>query len=109
MRPANPRLQHAAAPHRDAALVGSIVYGHRFRKAANPTQLDVDDPAAFHLDRRQGVAPVANRFIEANRRIEALLQHGVIVKIVVPQGLLHHQQLKLVKARQVIRIAQPVR
>ncbi len=99
------RLQHAAAPHGNAAFLRRIVHRDGFGKSAHAAELDVDDLARLHLDRRQRIATVANGFIEADRRIRALLQHGVVVEVVVPEWLLDHEQIKLIEGREVVGVA----
>ena len=108
VRAANAGLQHAAAPHRNAALHRRIVHRDGLGEAAHAARLDVDDAAGFHVDRRQRIAPVADRFVQADRRLQPLLQHGVVVEVVGPQRLLDHQQVESVEVHQVIEIAHAV-
>ena len=82
--------------------------GDRFAKAADAANLDVDDAAGLHIDRGEGVAPVADGFVEADVRSEAFLQHGVKVEVVVPERLLDHEQVELVPAGDVVEVLHPV-
>src|SRR5579863_2566135 len=70
-------LEHAAAPYRNSPLLRGVVHMDSFGESPHAAQLDVDDPARLHLDRRQRVAPVADRFVKADRRPHLLLQHRV--------------------------------
>src|SRR5215469_764613 len=106
--PAYAGLKHAATPHRNAALLRRIVDGDRLTEAADPADLDVDDLARAHIDSRKRVAAIADGFVKADRCLDALLQHGVEVEVVVPEGLLNHQQAELVPRRDVIKVLEPV-
>src|SRR5208282_4972712 len=91
VRAADAGLEHAAAPDGDAALECGVVHGDRLGESTYAPQLDVDDPARLHLDGGQSIAPVVNGFVEADGSIEASLQHGVEVEVVVPERLLDHE------------------
>ncbi len=101
-------LQHAAAPHRDASLCRRIVDRDSLAEATHTAHLDVDDLAGLHVDGCQRVTAVTDRFVEANGCRNAFLQHGMEVKIVVPERLLNHQQFKLVPAGDVVEVLHPV-
>jgi hypothetical protein len=75
---ADARLEHAAAPDGNAALLRRVVHGDGLRESAHAAQLDVDDLARLHLDGGQRVAAVADGLVKADGRVEALLQHGVV-------------------------------
>ena len=101
-------LEHAAAPDRDAALFGGVVDGDGLGEAADAADLDVDDAAGLHVDGGECVAAVANGFVETDAGVEALLQHGVEVEVVVPERLLDHEQVELVPAGDVVEVRHAV-
>src|SRR5258708_37383533 len=82
--------------------------GDRLAEAADAADLDVDDAAGLHIDGGEGVAPVANRFVQTNVRFEAFLQHGAKVEVVVPERLLDHEQIELVPAGDVGEVLHPL-
>ena len=50
--------------------------------------------------------------IDSSRQMgvfQPLLQHGVVIKVVVPQRLFDHQQVKAVEGHDMVGVAQPVR
>src|SRR5271169_4204836 len=97
MGAADARLEHASAPYRDAAFLRRIVYGDGLGESTDASQLEVDDLARLHLDGGQRITAVANGFVEADGCLQALLEHGMVVEIVVPQRLLDHEQIESVK------------
>src|SRR5580698_4252523 len=84
------------------------MHGNGFAESTHAAIFDIDDPARLHFDRRQRVAAVADRFVEADRRVQPLLKQGMEIKIVRPERLLDHQQVKVVKADQMLKIIHPV-
>ena len=108
VRAADAGLEHSSAPDGNAALFGCVVDGDGFAEAADAADLDVDDAAGLHVDCGEGVAAVANGFVETDGGLEALLQHGVEVEVVVPEGLLDHQQVELVPAGDVVEVLHAV-
>jgi len=101
-------LEHAAAPDRNAPLGGRVVNGDGFAEAADSPALDVDDAAGFHVDRGESVAAVADGLVEADGGVEALLQQGVEVEVVVPEGLLDHKQVELLPVGDAVRVTHVV-
>ena len=84
------------------------MYRNRLGEAAYPTHLDVEDAARLHVDGSQRVPPVADRLVQADCRLQPLLQHRVEVEIVVPQWLLDHQQLEPVPLRDVVYVGDAI-
>ena len=70
------------------------MHGDRLGEASDPPDLDVDDAARAQFEGGFGVARAADGFIQADRRLQVLLQSRVEVEIVAPQRLLDHQQLE---------------
>jgi hypothetical protein len=97
-------LEHAAAPDGDPTLGRRVMDGDGLGEASYATDFDVDDAAGVHVDGGEGVAAVAYGFVEADRGVEALLQHGVEVEVVVPEGLLDHEQFELVPLGDVVEV-----
>src|SRR5580765_6654970 len=89
----NPRLQHPAAPHRDTLCLTKIMnlLGHCV--SAHAPHLDVDDLARTQLDGRIRLLDRVNALIQANRRLQFLLQRHVTIQIVPAQRLLDHHQV----------------
>ena len=75
------------------------MYGDGLAEAAHTTDLDVDDAAGLHVDGSERVAAIADGFVETDSGLEALLQHGMEVEVVVPERLLDHEQIELVPGR----------
>ena len=48
--------------------IGGVVDGDGFAEAADTADLDVDDAAGLHLDGGEGVAAVADGFVETDGR-----------------------------------------
>src|SRR5215471_3119826 len=109
MGAADARLEHSAAPHRYLRPLGYIVDRNCFIEAAYAPDLDVDDAAGAQLGRGLSVAAPVNRFIQADRRLQLLLQLRVEVEVVMPQRLFDHQQVEAVELSQVIDLVQCVR
>ena len=101
-------LQHASAPDRNSALFRGVMDCDGLAEAADAADFDVDDAAGLHSDSGQSVAAVSDRLIEADVRAEALLQHGMEVKVVVPERLLDHNQVELIPAYDVVQISHPI-
>ena len=108
MRSADAGLQHSTAPDRDAVALGYVVDGDGLGEAAYAAYLDVQDAAAAELQGCLGVAAVAYALVQADGRLEALLELGVEIKVVVPHGLLDHEQVELVPACDVVGVFHPV-
>src|ERR1700723_977120 len=108
MGAADARLEHTAAPDWDAALLGRVVDGDGFGKSPHAAKLDVDDLAGLHLDGGQSVTAVVNGFVEADGGLQALLQQGVVEEVVVPEGLLDHEQVEGVELNEVVDVFQLV-
>jgi len=82
------------------------VNGHRFRKAADAPGLDVDHAAAFQFQRRPRVGQGVDAFVEAEGRLELALQFGMVIDVLVAQGLLDQQQTGVVHRPENADIAQ---
>ena len=95
---ADARLEHPAAPHRDAALAAQVVDAPRREVAADPARLDVDDLRRAELDGVGGDGQRGDRLVEAHRRGDRLGQLGVPEEVVLGQRLLDQQQVELVEA-----------
>jgi hypothetical protein len=81
----------------------------RFTEASDAPNLDIDDAARADLDGLGSMTGVANGFVQTNCSTQFRLQLGVIEDIVVPQGLLNHQQIELVELAQMFDLIQGVR
>src|ERR1700724_2599853 len=100
MGASNAGLEHPPAPYGDAALHRRVVHRDRLGAAPDASVLDVDDSAGLPVDRGQSIPPVADGLVKADGGIHPLLQHGVVVEIVCPQGLLDHEEALAVEADQ---------
>src|SRR5215468_7419329 len=109
MGAADARLEHSAAPHGYLRPLGYIVDRNCLTEAAYTPDLDVDDAAGAQLGRGLSVAAPVNRFIQADRRLQLLLQLRVEVEVVMPQRLLDHQEVETVELAQVLDLVQCVR
>ena len=101
-------LEHAAAPDGDAELLGDVVDGDGFGEAADAAYLDVDDLAAAEFEGGARVAAVADALVEADAGLDAALQHGVEVEVVVPERLLDHEQIELVPVGDVVDVVEAI-
>src|SRR6478609_5687828 len=100
MRAANAGLQHAAAPYGNAAAMGHVMDRDGFTEAAHAANFDIDDLARPQFQGSLRIAPTVDGFIQADARLQLLLQAGMKIKIVVPERLLDHQQVERVKLLQ---------
>jgi len=103
----NARLQHAAAPDRIPRSCAALCTAMASENPPTRPSLMLmiwQDP----FDGGERVSSISNRLVKTDRRIEPLLQHGVVIEVVVPEGLLDHQQVERIKGHQVIGIAQLV-
>src|SRR5712671_5672051 len=80
VRAPDPRLQHPATPHRDALGLAKIVNPLRHRVSAHSPHFDVDDLASAQCDSRLGLLERMDALIQANRRLQFLLQHHVTIQ-----------------------------
>src|SRR5882724_2251054 len=94
VRSADAGFEHATAPNGDAALLAKIVDAACDRVAADAAELDVDNLAGAEFHGGARLLLAVNAFIEADRRVEFLLQLDVAVKIVPAERLLNHHEIK---------------
>ena len=89
---ANAALQHAAAPDGDRVAPAEVVDRPGLREAADPSGLDVHDPSGPQGEHILGRVGVRNRFVEADRRRQPVLELRVPAQVVLRERLLEHQQ-----------------
>jgi hypothetical protein len=75
---------------------------------ADPADLDVDDPAATHLQGRPGRVERQDAFVEAERRRHLPLQLGVVPEVVGSEGLFDHEQVVGIESLERLHISQAV-
>src|SRR6266700_1772237 len=100
VRAANPRLKHAAAPHRNTVLLADVVNPARHAVAAHPAHFDIDDLARPQLHGRLRLLFAVHAFIQANRSLKPFLKLDVAVEIVPAKRLLDHHQVKAIELLQ---------
>src|SRR2546422_460540 len=85
-------LEHAADPSGDSVLGAEGLDVPRCRQTAHASHLDVDDLAASESDGRLDMGEAERALVEADRRLDPLLQVGVVDEAhpVVGEGLLDH-------------------
>src|SRR5882724_4413031 len=93
VRAPDPRLQHPATPHRDALGLAKIVNPLRHGVSAHSPHFDVDDLASAQCDSRLRLLRRMDALIQANRRLQSLLQLDMTVQIIPAQRLLDHHQV----------------
>jgi hypothetical protein len=96
VRPPNTSLQHSATPDRNGVLAADLLDPPRFAVAADPPELNINDPAGFQFDGRESVPRIINAFIQTDRGLDLRLQLRMRVDVVPVQRLFHHQQLMLI-------------
>src|SRR5262252_2634957 len=101
---ADPRLEHAAVPHRHVPRRAQIVQPHRLGEPADAPGLDVDDPAGTGGDRLASDADGLDRFVETDRCPQPPLQRRVIRHIVVVERLLDHHQIVRVELHEMVSV-----
>src|ERR1700690_452386 len=79
-----------------------------FGKTADASDFYVEDAAGANLERKIRIARVANRFIEADRGLDRLLQARMQIDFIVPQRLLNHEQFEGVEFSQVLNLVKRV-
>ena len=102
-------LEHAAAPHRDAAGDAQIVDPDRFGQAPDPTSLDVDDRAGAGVERRARGGGGGDRLVEADRRAQPAGQLGVAGDVVLGQGLFDQEEVEIVEPGEMVCVVEGVR
>ena len=105
VRAADAALQHPAAPDRHGVAPAEVVDRQRLGEAAHPARLDVDDAAGAQGQHVLGRGGVRDRFVETDRRFQAVLQLRVPAEVVLRERLLDHQQPVGVEVRQVLGVA----
>ena len=65
--------------------------------STDPSELDVDNAAGAQLNRAGCVTGVMNALVETNRSFDLRLQFDVRINVVPVQGLLNHEQIKLIE------------
>ena len=108
MGAADAAFEHAAVPHRNAVRGAQVMELDRGLVAAHPSRLDVDDPARLRVNRVARDAHRVDRLVQADRRLDARLQHRVVHYIVVVERLLDQQQVERIEARQQGRVLKRV-
>src|SRR5215469_11059774 len=108
MGAADAGFEHAAAPDGNVILYAYVVDLFGFGKASNPANLDIDDAASATLHRAGGIAGIFDRLVQADGGPQFLLETGMVVDIVVPQGLLDHQQIELIELAQLLEFVERV-
>src|SRR6266702_4510972 len=87
VRAADAAFEHAAVPHGDAAGGADVVHANGLGVAAEPSRLDVHDPACVDRDRVLRGARRMDGLVEAVRRPDLALQRRMIAKIVLVERL----------------------
>ena len=80
----------------------------RLDDAADPADLDVDDPAAPHLQGRPDRVAVEGALVETERRLDLPLQLGVVPEVVGRERLLDHEQVEGVEPPERLRVLQGI-
>src|SRR5205814_9262397 len=88
------RFEHPAAPDGNAVALAQIVDAPCHGVAADAAKLDVDDFAGAQLDGGARLLFRVNAFIQADRRVQLLLQLHVTVEIVPAERLFDHHQVE---------------
>ena len=67
------------------------------RMSSHSSQLDIDYPASFKLDRGLGMGGIVNAFVQADGCAQSSLQQGMLIYVVPGQGLLDHHEVMLIQ------------
>src|SRR6185437_15941935 len=102
------RFQHAAAPDRNIVVASDVMDGDGLTEAAHAPNLYIDDAAGAQFKRGTSIAASVNGFIKADAGFELPLELGVEIKVVVPKGLLDHEQPELVELPEVLNLLQRI-
>ena len=106
--PADPRLEHSAAPEGHPALDAEVVDAQGLAVAAHPADLHVDDAAGADVEGLAGPVVARDALVEADRGAHGLLQGRVVHEVVVGQGLLDHEEVVGVEPAEVPGVGQGV-
>src|ERR1700691_2785957 len=85
-----------------------IVHFLHLAESAHAPDLYIENAAGADLKCEIRVAGIQNRFIQANRRLECLLQPCMKIDLVVPQRLLDHEQMEGIEFAQVFNLIERV-
>ena len=105
---ADTALEHPAAPDRHRVVLAEVVDGLRLGEPPHPARLDVHDAPGAQGQHVLGGGGVRDRFVEADGRLEPVLQLRVAAEVVLRERLLDHQQAVGVQVRQVLGVAERV-
>ena len=75
-----------------------------FAEAADARRLQIQDAERPHLQRDIQIAGRLDALVQADARLQALLQKAVLVDVIVRKRLLNHQQIELIQLRQMLGI-----
>jgi len=97
VRAPNARLEHASDPGRHAPLATKIMDGHGVCEASDSTWLDTHDAARAEVQGECHVVQGSDRLVQADRRLQGLLQFRVIPEVVPGQRLFEHEEAEAVQ------------
>ena len=110
VRPPDARLEHPAAPERDARRRGHLVDPERLAVPADAADLHVDDAARAEGDRRARVGRRADRLVEADRRRRASSRARACVdEVLVVERLLDVVEAERVERAGAVRMSRACR
>src|SRR3972149_3531592 len=107
-RPSNPRLQHPSAPHGYPAFSAEVVDRATFLRGPPPAGLDFDDPAGADLYGLPRVPAREDALVEADGRAQPCLEPAVVDQVVLRQGLLDQQKIKIIHGLEHLRQVESV-
>src|SRR6185369_4324034 len=79
-----------------------------FRVTAHASDFDIDDLAAAKVECCFCLPLTDNTFVEAQGGSQVFLQGRMLNQVVVVEGLFDHQEIEVIKFRQVIRVGERV-
>ena len=97
-------FEHAAAPIGDGIFLAEILDAFGLQVTADAAELDVDDFAGAERGGGFGLFVGVDALVEADGRLELLLEFDVVEEIVPAEGLLDHHEIEGIELLEELKI-----
>src|SRR3990172_5720663 len=108
LRSANAKLRHSSGPNGNVGLFAKIMNLYCIPQATNALNLDVHNPAAFHLDCLTDCGHILCALVKTDGGFDHPLKSRMSFEVILRQRLLYHDELKIIKSLQVREVASAV-
>ena len=101
-------LGHGANPAGHVVLVAKVVHHPGRTQAADPLELEIDNPTGLSANGLGGLFRRLGGLVETDRSADRFLEPGQSVQVGSLHGLLEHEQVKLVELAEDIDVGRSV-